>query len=235
MDGVVFMKDKIILILSCIIVCATSLLFAANVVELKLGLSADAVTRATPGISKGLKPPHLRKETKVQRSPFMVVQGLKNIALYKPVTSSDTEPIIGDLDQVNDGLKKSNEFDYVELGPGLQWIRIDLKGICEIHAVVIWHFYKNAVIYNDVIVQVADDAGFKKKKRTLFNNDHDNSSGVGRGRDKAFYSRWWGEIVDARGKNNKGTRARYVRVYTADGMEREHPRFVEIAVFGKDK
>lgn len=229
------MKNRIILILICILTCAASLMLAANLVKLELGLSADAVTRATPGISQGLEPPHLRKETKIQRPPFMVVPGLENIALYKPVKCSDTEPIIGDIDQINDGLKKSDEFDYVELGPGIQWIQIDLKGICEIHAVVIWHFYKNAVIYNDVIVQVADDDGFKKNKKTLFNNDHDNSSGIGKGSDKAFYSRWWGEIVGARGKNNKGTRARYVRIYTADGMEREHPRFVEIAVYGKAK
>jgi hypothetical protein len=203
-----------------------------RLVELDLKLGVDDVTRATPGISRGLKPPHLRKETRKQRPPFMVVPGLKNVALYKVVTSSDKEPIIGDLDQVNDGLKKSEEFDYVELGPGHQWVQIDLSTKYNIHAVVIWLYYKNAIIYNDVIVRLADDEKCTKNVRTLFNNDHDNSAGLGKGKNKAFYTRWWGEIVDARNKN-RGFRTRYVRVYAASGMEDENPRFVEIAVYGK--
>lgn len=202
-----------------------------ELVELDLGLTEDAVTRATPGNPKGLKPPHLRKE--VERPPFMVPPGVKNLALYKPVTSSDKEPNTGDLDQVTDGLKKSDEFDFVELGQGVQWVQVDLGRTSAIHAVVVWHYYKNPIIYNDVVVQVADDAGFSQNVRTLFNNDHDNSARLGRGKGTAFYARWWGEIADARGADKKGTPARYVRVYTADGMEDEFPRFVEVAVYGK--
>lgn len=202
-----------------------------ELVELDIGVGPDAVTRATPGNPKGLKPPHLR--AKGQRAAFKVRPGMENLALYKPVTASEAEPIRGDLDQINDGLKKSGEFDYVELAPELGWVQIDLGKPRGIHAVVIWHFYKNATIYNDVIVRVADDAAFTTNVRTLFNNDHDNSAKMGAGGDKAFYTRWWGEIVDARGGDYDGTTARYVRVYTAAGMEDEPPRFVEVAVYGK--
>jgi len=202
-----------------------------ELVELDIGVGVDAVTRATPGNPKGLKPPHLRPKGK--RAVFKVRPGMENLALYKPVTASEEEPIRGDLDQINDGLKKSGEFDYVELAPEPGWVQIDLGQPRAIHAVVIWHFYKNATIYNDVIVRVADDAAFSQNVRTLFNNDHDNSAKMGKGDDKAFYTRWWGEIVDARGDNYDGTTARYVRVYTAAGMEDEPPRFVEVAVYGK--
>ncbi len=202
-----------------------------ELVELDLGLTEDAVTRATPGNPKGLKPPHLRKE--IKRPPFMIPPGVTNLALYKPVTSSDKEPSTGDLDQITDGLKKSGEFDFVELGRGLQWVQVDLGRVSTVHAVVVWHYYKNPVIYNDVIVRLADDAAFSQNVRTLFNNDHDNSAGLGRGKDTAFYARWWGEIADARGAGKKGTPARYVRIYTADGMEGEFPRFVEVVVYGK--
>lgn len=204
---------------------------ARDRVELDLGLTVDAVTRATPGNPKGLKPPHLRKE--VRRPPFMVPAGVKNLAFHKAVTSSVDEPVIGDVDQVNDGIKKSGEFDYVELGPGHQWVQVDLGSARAVHAIVIWHFYKNATIYNDVMVQVADDAAFAKNVKMLFNNDHDNSAGMGRGKDTAFRTRWWGEIVDARGANMEGTSARFVRVYTANGMEGEAIRFVELEVYGK--
>lgn len=204
-----------------------------RLLELKLGLGPDAVTRATPGYPKtGPKPPHLRKE--IRRPPFMVIPGLSNIALRRPVTCSmEDEPIIGEIGQVTDGVKKSGEFDYVELGLGLQWVQIDLGGRHTIHAVVLWHYYKNPIIYSDVIVQVADDAEFTQNVGTLFNNDHDGTAGLGPGKDTAFYSRWWGEIVDARGGENGGVPARFVRVYTGGGHADEETRFVEIAVYGK--
>jgi hypothetical protein len=202
-----------------------------ELVELDIGVGPDTVTRATPGLPKGLKPPHLRAEGK--RAAFMVTPGMKNLALYKTVTASE-EPIVGDVDQITDGIKKSGKFDRVELSQR-GWVQIDLGRPQTIHAVVIWHFYKNATIYNDVIVRLADDAAFTQNVRTLFNNDHDNSVAMGEGGDKAFYTRWWGEIVDARGENHAGTPARYVRVYTGDGWEGEPPRFVEVSVYGKEK
>jgi hypothetical protein len=204
---------------------------AGERVALDFGLTVDAVTQATPGIGRGVKPPHLRKEKK--RAPFMVPSGVRNIALFRPVSSSEQEPVTGDVDQITDGLKKSGQFDFVELGPGRHWVQVDLGDTRTLYAIVIWHFYKNAVIYNDVIVQVAEDAAFSRNVRTLFNNDHDNSSGMGKGSDTAYCSRWWGEVVDTRGKGRQGTRARYVRVYTAEGMEEEPVRFVEISVYGK--
>jgi len=224
-------KSLPVLRFSAVAAAGAMLVFAADLVELDLGLTPDAVTKATPGNPKGLKPPHLRPE--VKRAPFMVPPGLRNVALYKPVTSSTEEPVIGDVDQVNDGLKKSGDFDFVELAPGHQWVQIDLEEMRTISAIAIWHFYKNATIYNDVMVQVADDAAFTKNVRTLFNNDHDNSAGMGKGKDTAFYTRWWGEIVDARGANQAGTRARCVRAYPANGVAGETVKFVEIEVHGK--
>lgn len=201
--------------------------------ELDLGLDVDAVTRATPGYPKHLvKPPHLREE--IKRPAFMVSPGMKNLALNKPVTSGMEEaPIIGELEQITDGVKKSGEFDFVEMDRGLQWVQIDLGASRPIHAIAVWHFYKNPVIYNDVILQVSEDPEFKAGVRTLFNNDHDNSAGLGKGNDTAYFARWWGELVDARGEDKTGTKGRYVRVYSDNGCGDEDTRFVEIAVYGK--
>jgi len=201
-----------------------------KLVELDIEVGLDTVTRATPGPAKGLKPPHLRAEGK--RAVFEVRPGLKNLALYKDVTAGE-EPVVGDVDQITDGIKKSRKFDYVELPSKLGWVQVDLGRPRTIHAVVIWHFYKNATIYSDVIVRVADNEAITQNVRTLFNNDHDNSAGMGAGSNKAFYTRWWGEIVDARGDKYNGTPGRYVRVYTGAGWEGEPPRFVEVAVYGK--
>ena len=200
---------------------------------LDLQLGPDAVTRATPGYPKNLKkPPNLRRE--VRRPDFMVPPGTVNLARGKKVTSSMTEePIIGELPQIVDGVKKSGEFDYVELDPGLQWVQIDLGAEHTVYGIVIWHYYKNPVIYNDVIVAVADDAAFTRNRRIVFNNDYDNSAGLGKGTDTSYFARWWGELVDTRGPSKNGIRTRYVRVYTNGGCGGEDTRFVEIAVYGK--
>ena len=204
---------------------------ALEPLDFKLG--PDAVTRATPGYPKNLqKPPHLRNE--VRRPAFMVPPGTRNLAIGKPVTASmDDEPIIGELSQLVDDVKKSGEFDFVELDPGLQWVQIDLGAIRTLYGIVVWHYYKNPTIYNDVIVQVADDVEFTTNVRTLFNNDHDDSAGLGAGKDTAFFARWWGELVDARGESNDGTPARCVRVYTDGGCGGGDTRFVEIAAYGQ--
>lgn len=200
---------------------------------LDLRLGEDAVTRATPGYPKNLvKPPHLR--TEVRRPDFMVPPGVANLALHAPVTTSmEEEPIIGDLPQIVDGVKKSGEFDFVEMDPGLQWVQVDLGAEHTVYCVVVWHYYKNPTIYNDVIVQVADDAEFTQNARTVFNNDNDNSAGFGPGTDTAYFARWWGELVDIRGAAREGTRCRYVRIFTNGGCGDEPTRFVEIQAYGK--
>ena len=59
-----------------------------------------------------------------------------------------------------------------------------------------------------VFVQVASDPDFITGVATLFNNDDDNSAGLGVGRDMHFVETNEGKLVDA-----KGTRGRYVRLY----------------------
>ena len=192
-------------------------------VELKPEI--DAITGATPGPVERVKPPHLRKG---EALPLMVIEGLENLALYKPVTAG-SEPINGDLEQLTDGINNSGEFDVVE-GPG--WVQIDLGEEASIHAVVLWYYYRNSNIFNDVIVRVSDAADFSGNVITLFNNDHDNSSGMGIGNDPAFISSWRGEIIDASGSKHIGTTGRYVRVNTGMSVDGFLPRYLEIAVYG---
>ena len=68
--------------------------------------------RATPGLGRGLRPPHLRNEG-AKRPPFMVIAGLKNLALYQPVTGSD-EPVTGDLDQLIETIRLEDQKNALE-------------------------------------------------------------------------------------------------------------------------
>lgn len=215
------------------IVLNTFLSGGVKLVPVDFGTSEDAVTRATPGYPKNqVKPPHLREE--VRRAPFLAPPGIVNLALDKPVTSSiEDEPIIGEYSQITDGVKKSGDFDYVELDPGPQHVQIDLGATHTIFCVVVWHYYKNPIIYKDVIIQASNDPEFETGVVTLFNNDDDESSELGAGKDTAYFARWWGEVADARGPDREGTPCRYIRVYTNGGYNDEETRFVEIAVYGK--
>ena len=202
--------------------------------ELEIGV--DAVTKATPGYPKNfVSPKNLREE--VRREPLMVEPGITNLAFGKTVTSSmgDIPPTIGDLPQLVDGIKTCGEFDFVELDKEPQWVQVDLGAVCKVSAIVVWHYYKNPIVYKDVIVQVSDDPEFKNNVRTVFNNDDDNSSKLGAGSDTTYWARWWGEIVDLRGPEKNGTPARCVRVWTNGGVSGEETRFIELAVFGKQK
>ncbi len=180
------------------------------------------------GTPQNVRVPNLQKPLGRPRDPFLAPAGVVNVAKAKTVDSSDMEPIIGEIAQVNDGDKKGADGSYVELGPGAQHVTIDLGTPHEVFAVLFWHFHRQARVYLDVIVQVADDAAVTKNVRTLFNNDHDNSSGLGAGTDMNYVETAEGKLVDA-----KGSRARYVRLRSSGNNANELNHYVEVEVFGR--
>jgi hypothetical protein len=180
------------------------------------------------GTPQNLKVPNLLKPLGRPRDPFLAPAGVVNVAKGKKVTSSDMEPVIGDLEQAVDGDKKGVEGSFVELGPGVQHLTIDLGGMHEVYAVLFWHFHKTPRVYFDVIVQLADDAGFKKNVRTIFNNDHDKTSALGAGPDMNYVETSEGKLVDA-----KGARARFVRLYSRGNSQNDLSHYVEVEVYGR--
>ncbi len=172
--------------------------------------------------------PNLEKPRVGPRPPFLAPVGTKNVALGKLVSSSDEEPIIGEVEMVTDGDKEASDGSYVELGPFVQHVTIDLGAIHEIYAIVVWHYHKQALVYFDVIVQVADDADFITNVRTLFNNDTDNSTGLGAGKDMNYTETNEGKLIDA-----KGVRARYIRLYSNGNNGNDLNHYIEVAVYGK--
>lgn len=162
------------------------------------------------------------------REPFMAPKGVKNVAAGAKVTSSDPAPILGGLDQITDGDKEAADGSFVELQSGTQWVQIDLGDNKEISAIVLWHRHNDVRIYRDVIVQVSDDPDFINGVKTLFNNDFDNSSGLGVGTDYEYIDDYQGKLVDA-----KGAKARYVRLYSKGSTADEQNHWTEVEVWGK--
>ena len=180
------------------------------------------------GTEKPIRVSNLKKLSTEGRPPFLAPAGTTNVALGKPVASSDEAPIIGEIEMITDGDKEAADGSYVELGPFLQHITIDLEAIYEIYAVAIWHYHQNPQVYFDIIVQVAEDRDFITNVSTIFNNDTNNSAGFGAGTDMHYVETHKGELIDA-----KGTRARYVRLYSNGNNNNDLNHYIEVEVYGK--
>ena len=180
------------------------------------------------GTPQNMSVPNLQKPLGRPRDPFLAPAGVTNVAKGKTVTSSDMEPVIGEIAQVTDGDKKGADGSFVELGPGLQHVTIDLGAPHEVFAVLSWRFHKTARVYFDVVVQLADDAAFTKNVVTVFNNDHDNTAKLGVGKEMNFVETAEGKLVDA-----KGVKARYVRVYSNGSNANQLNHYVEVEVYGR--
>jgi hypothetical protein len=162
------------------------------------------------------------------RPPFLAPVGTTNVALGKPVSSSDPEPVIGSLSAITDGDKEATDGSFVELSPGPQYVTIDLQERCEIYAVLVWHYHRWPRAYLDVIVQVSDDPAFKTGVRTIFNNDVDDSLGFGAGKDLTYVETYEGKLMEG-----KGAQGRYVRLFSNGNTHDDLNHYIEVEVYGR--
>ncbi len=182
------------------------------------------------GTPTNIKSANLETVTGKPRAPFYVPKGTVLLSLKKPVTASDMQPVIGELDMVDDGEKAGGDGYFIELGPGPQWVQIDLGASHPLSAILAWHYHSQARVYRDVIVQVSDDPAFKTGVTTVFNNDHDNSSKLGAGKDKEYI-----EVAEGRLFDPKGAKGRYVRLYSNGNTTNDLTHYVEVEVYGLPK
>jgi len=194
----------------------------------KVPLEYDVPSELTIGTPVDLDVPNL--ETSPNHDPILVAKGHQLLSLNKPVTTSDPyPPLQGSLDWITNGEIDGNPgYSVILDSPGLQWIQIDLEDSYLIDAVVFWHFFSEDRVFHDVIVQVSNDEEFTTDVTTLFNNDHDNSSGLGTGTDKAFIGTNQGKQVPGNGVN-----ARYVRLYSNGSTASRNNEYIQVQVFGR--
>ena len=180
------------------------------------------------GTPQDTEVPNLEKPADKARPPFMVPVGTVNLADKKSVTSSDDFLIVGELEYITDGDKEASDGSFVELAPGLQHVTIDLEQKSTIYAVVLWHYHKQDRVYFDVVVQTADDADFTTNVQTIYNNDFDNSAGLGIGEDLHYVETNEGRLIDA-----KGVQGRFVRLYSQGSNSNNINHYIEVEVYGK--
>ena len=252
---------KLISVAVCLLTCVPAMLVLAGCSDRDGNEpgSEGAQAETMVELETDLRPAkHDRTQTPRRKSgePFLVPQGTKLLSRGVEVTSSEMEPVIGELEMITDGNEEAQDGDYyVELEPGLQWVQLDLGKPHALYAILVWHYYSprpadyvdmmqisdsdRPQLYQDVVVQVSNDPAFKKDVTTVFNNDHDNSSGLGKGKDETYV-----ETSEGRWINPKGVKGRYVRLYSRGCIclfrgkpvgsgwgELNH--YIEVEVYGK--
>jgi len=207
----------------------TLLLVLANsaLAEDKVPLKTELPKPLFVGTPVPVKLPNLEPPRQGKRPDFLVPAGTTNLAAGKTVTGSDNEPVMGTLDLITDGDKAGDEGSWVELGPGKQWVQIDLGQEADISAVLVWHYHSQARVYLDVVVQISDDPTFQKDVKTIFNADYQNELGLGKGSDLAYIESYEGKLIDA-----KGIKGRYVRLYSKGNTTNKLNHYIEVEVFG---
>ena len=220
-----FFLPKFFLAVAFVVACFASSVDAQDakaIQPLKLKLPAHTLKGTPEDLPAG---PNIEPPSDKPPAPLQVPAGVVNVAAGKPVTSS-VPPFLGELRQITDGKKQPSDEDAVEFKKGLQWVQVDLGQSFAIHAVAMWHDHRYVQAMHDVILQVSDDPEFKSGVTTLFNNDTDNSSGLGVGTDREYFEMQFGRVVAG-----KGIKARYVRGYTKGSNQSVLNCWQEIEVY----
>ncbi len=215
------MNNKQLITFATISALLANFATAEDLVELSIEFPPPMITGTpVPAVLPHLEPPGTPAPT------IMAPAGTKNLAAGKSVTSSDDFPIIGDLEYVTDGDKDAGEGYFVELFEDIQWVQIDLEKEAEIYAIAVWHFHSQKRAYKDVVVKVSNDESFEDYK-IVFNSDHDNSAGFGKGDNSAYIETNEGKVIPV----NK-LKARYVRLYSNGNTSNEMNHYTEVEVYG---
>lgn len=196
---------------------------AEDRVPLRIALPKPAFT-GTPAfiVSANLETPSGRL-----REPFLAPAGAANLAAGRPVSGSQPKPCLGTYALVTDGNKEPDGDSFVEMAPGLQWVQVDLGRPARLYAIVVWHYHAEPRAYRDVVVQLGDDPDLVTGLTTVFNNDHDNSAGLGVGADKEYIETFEGRLMPLLGQ-----RARCVRLYSRGNTTDDMNHVVEVEVYG---
>jgi hypothetical protein len=186
------------------------------------------------GTPKNIKPAAtMEPYSDKPREPLMIPSGCANLAAKKKVTSSDSNPIIGELSLITDGDKDGGDGSFVELAPGKQWVQIDMGQPADIYAVVVWHFHAEGRVYHSVVVQISDDAEFKKDIKTVYSNDYADALGFGGGKNLEYIDDYRGRPIAVKDVKGDPVRGRYVRLYSNGNTSNDQNHYVEVEVYGK--
>jgi chitosanase len=145
-----------------------------------------------------------------------------DLALGKLPISSRT---FTNISLTTDGNKDTNMYSGSTSG-GVQWVQIDLGAKYNVNQIKLWHYYGDSRKYHDVVVRLSNDASFSTGVTTAFNNDTNNSAGMGAGTDSEYT-----EISAGKDISFNAVNARYVRLYSNGSNVNVYNHYVEVEIY----
>jgi len=162
------------------------------------------------------------------RPLIMVPKGYEKLLSSDKTVTGSVEPVTGEFEYLTDGDKERDITSMVQLPGGLQWVQVDLGAEHEISACCVWHDQGDDRVYHDVICQISNDKEFKTGVTTVFNNDHNESAKLGKGKDKEYRERNEGRPFAV-----SMVKGRYVRFYSNGSSSEPVNNYFEVEVYGK--
>jgi uncharacterized protein YjdB len=104
---------------------------------------------------------------------------------------------------------------------------MDLGAFYDLSDIKLWHYFGDERKYKDVVVQVSSDPAFAADVTTVYNNDTDNSAGLGAGTDAEYAETSLGHNIQFDKVN-----ARYVRLYSSGSNMNSSNHYVEVEIYG---
>gem|GEM_PF-1591094 len=152
--------------------------------------------------------------------------GTGNLAAGKAVSASTT---FANLSYTNDGSKAKESYADSSPNAGLQWVQVDLGASYDVSYIKLYHYFADSRKYHDVIVQLSNDPTFASGSAiTVYSNDTDNSSGLGKGSSSEYTETALGlELAFA------PTNARYIRCYSNGSSKNTYNHYVELEAYSE--
>jgi hypothetical protein len=118
--------------------------------------------------------------------------------------------------------------NYADTYPntGAQHFDLDIGSSISLAKVKLWHYYGDVRTYYDVIIQISNDPTFATGVTTVYNNDTNNSSGMGIGTDSEYVETSSGLSV-----NFTPVTGRYLRFWSSGSTAGDWSHIVEIEVY----
>lgn len=154
-----------------------------------------------------------------------VVPANGDLAYGRPITSSVP---FSDLSAAVDGDRSNYNYADSYTNTGMQWVQVDLGKSYNVNYVRLLHYYGDGRTYHDVVVQLSNDPNFQTDVATIFNNDTDNSKGLGYGKDSEYV-----ETASGLDITITSSTARYLRCYSSGNDVNSYSHYIEIEAYSE--
>jgi len=156
------------------------------------------------------------------RLPTSSISNVSNLSAGKGISASTS---FAYSSRITDGDKTTS--NYSSSGSGVQWVQLDLQVPYDLNNIKLWHYFGDGRKYHDVIVQLSNDPDFSSGVTTVYNNDIDNSAGLGAGTDSEY-----AETSSGKNITFHTVSARYARFYSNGSTANSSNHYVEIEIYG---